>query len=846
MNNLKELLTELEHLSKQPPGNVNLGRLTKVKELLGEVGAHREVTRIYGSSRLRHVSDVPRRGEKGAFILDLLFELDDGQLVLVEAKYGGSQMGRTADRRTFLVTTSKDTVEKIPLHLKRQIEQLDALWIKDRIKEIAKTNAPLAQALREAVDGERLKVLEVRSRVDLETGRPPVLASQTTDHTDRLREQAKTGRRFVDEERRFARREALAERQLKALAAKTKELEQVAKDARKAQKAAQSKLDRSRASLANLKETPGKPLTKRQVAARLRWTQAIEEEGKALEALKKATADAEAALARHTESVRDAKKITELDTRARKAEEQFKRLHEAERLKAGAASGKLDDAARGLLDRRTAPTLQATPEPVGKLAATTAKTAADKPPQPTATPGQTTGSKASGAGERAISTPMTVDKALANPLNAQRGLASDAPAAQRLATAANELDAIPQAAGRGRRAAQLGLKGLKVVARVGRLVFSVLNFANPIFNLLDAVALVDALVAWLKRDKIEEEKEWARIGAYLFSQPQVVRTIYGINYYTGMGNHLEGQFRTRMADPRYADNILFWISRWGDPKWSGFVYLTVDTELERQESNEENDPYRVKFYWDTIPLMSFSDKPPPNTRRKTIIKNAGPQDESNRSTEGKPAPYSSPEYNIAVEISMLKVRYTYPQPYLTPFDFMIMKCNNLIASIMEFVSRYDERIISEMDISDEVFEGIRVYWLNKHEFSAPLDSGVVHRSLLNLLEAVRVLSLHAHGRGDSKRAPNNPNYNNGYFRRREILTKLYANNPKLRNLRLFDFVEAQLGQLLTKQLSKRENDDIDYLMQQAASIGADLKRTLERCKAPTTALAFNYEGKPAK
>jgi hypothetical protein len=313
-----------------------------------------------------------------------------------------------------------------------------------------------------------------------------------------------------------------------------------------------------------------------------------------------------------------------------------------------------------------------------------------------------------------------------------------------------------------------------------------------------------------------------------------------------MGNHLEAQFRVRIADPRYADNILLWNSRWSDTNWSGFVYLTAYAELERQESNQEDDPYRVKYYWDTIPLVSFSDNPPPNSKSKRFVALAGPPDKRNRTTGGKPGPHSSPEYNIVVEISRLKARYTYPQPYLTPFDFMIMKCNNLIASIVEFVSRYDERIISAMDVSDEVVEGVHVYWLDKHEFAAPLHSGAVHRSLVNLMEAVRVLSLHAHGGGDSKRPPNSPIYNNGYFRRRDILTKLYTNNRKLSGLRLFDFIEAQLGQLLAKrQLSQLENQDIDYLMQQAASIGADLKRTLERCNAPATALAFNYEGKPA-
>jgi hypothetical protein len=63
-------------------------------------------------------------------------------------------------------------------------------------------------------------------------------------------------------------------------------------------------------------------------------------------------------------------------------------------------------------------------------------------------------------------------------------------------------------------------------------------------------------------------------------------------------------------------------------------------------------------------------------------------------------------------------------------------------------------------------------------------------------------------------------------------------------MRLFDFIEGQLGQIIKRRLSPVEDQDIDQLMKQAASTGADVKRTLDRCKNPPTDLAFNYEGKP--
>jgi hypothetical protein len=850
---LDELLKELVHLSSQPSHKVDSNRLTKVKELIGEVGASEEIARRFGSSqppRLR----VPRRGERGTVILDLLFQLDDGQLVLVEAKFGISTMGRTKDWRGIsLVEVSQGKINQTRLPLREQIEQLDAEWIKARIKEIAKHDKGLADALQDALDGDRLKVLEMRSRLDLGSGQPPALSRpQVTDHTELIQEQRKTGRRLNTVERRFARREALGERQLKALAARTEQLKQVASDAAKAQNAAEKKLTRLRKELAELRHTPGKKMTKAQVAARQWRTQAIAELDKKLPVLKQATADAEAALAGHLETVERAEKLTEQDTLAREAEKQFHKEHVLQRLRGGAASGKLSAAERKLLDKRGPPPTglpgleeaeelpgtptHAAPEP--------AATAADQPASTTARSGQAGSPRAIGAGERALGSPMTADKALDHPLTGQRGATAHDVVDRRLVEAANEFPALRRLPARA-RVAEFGLKGVRLVARIGRFVFSVLDFANPIFSLLDAVALVDLLAAWLQRHKLEEEREWRLIATYLFSHPEKVVTKYGVSYYTGIGNQVEAHLRARMSYPGYPDNIVHWAERWSDRAWSGFVYSTVDAELERQESNQEDDPYQVKYYADTIPLVSFSDIPPANTKATLISStNYGPTDDRNRATEGGPARYS-PEYNIVVKASTVMVRYTYPEPYLTPFDFMIMKCNNLIASIIEFVSHYDEQIISEMSASDEVFEGVHVYWLQNYNFSAPLDSGAVHAALLNLLAAVRVLSLHAHGRGDSKRPSHSRTHNNGYFRRREILKTLYDNNKQLRGMRPFDFVEAQLAQLLVnRQFSQREEQDIDYLRQLAQSIQSDLQRTWGRCIAPETSLEFNYEGKP--
>jgi hypothetical protein len=48
-------------------------------------------------------------------------------------------------------------------------------------------------------------------------------------------------------------------------------------------------------------------------------------------------------------------------------------------------------------------------------------------------------------------------------------------------------------------------------------------------------------------------------------------------------------------------------------------------------------------------------------------------------------------------VQPLWVRYTYPTPILTPFDFIIAKANDLIAAIIAFAATYDATVLPGMD-----------------------------------------------------------------------------------------------------------------------------------------------------
>ena len=259
MSTLDELLKEYQKWNSLPSSQVDIRKFNKIKELIGEAAATAEVSKKYGSSTLKYVS-VPERSE-GTPILDLVFELDTGEMVLVEAKFGTSLLGRTNDRRVFLVDPGKLKPENLkPLPLQRQVEQLEVQWTKDRIAEIKKTEPELATKLENIKNQNKLHILEVRTKVEIAKGKPPELSSQINDHTEKFRNAAKTGRRSTEDplrelERGTARREALSDMYLKAAKAKATENAKVVADAKKKVEKAANNVGRAKKELQEAKKT---------------------------------------------------------------------------------------------------------------------------------------------------------------------------------------------------------------------------------------------------------------------------------------------------------------------------------------------------------------------------------------------------------------------------------------------------------------------------------------------------------------------------------------------------------------------------------------------------------------
>ena len=162
-------------------------------------------------------------------------------------------------------------------------------------------------------------------------------------------------------------------------------------------------------------------------------------------------------------------------------------------------------------------------------------------------------------------------------------------------------------------------------------MFVVLDFANPIFDLLLAVDLFSSFADWLQREKIEEQKEWERIADFLFGTPARIKSVYGIEYVTSVRDMENRLIELKLADDNYTlGNFPHWLDKWNnDRKWSGFVYVQTSINLERQEQQHTEELYSTKYYLagaaDTDIVLT--NNPLENWKDKKVETLVGPQDD---------------------------------------------------------------------------------------------------------------------------------------------------------------------------------------------------------------------------
>lgn len=866
---VEELLGEyLAFSSRNDPAEIV--QFNKVKELLGEAFADIAMSHKF-DGQIQVARGVLNRGAKGPPIFDRVYSLGDDRILLsaeegfaiVDAKFGESEVKRTNFNRSYMVTSKG---EKIRLPQKRQARQLEAGWIRDRIDELATAerkaaasgrvpDASLAARLKRAADEGKLDIYEVRTTLEFGDDLVPDVHVEIVDHTSSVREAYRTGRREpLDTEGIAARKESIENFYLKRAELKAKIAAEADDDVQGRLKKARAALSRAKRDLAKAKKPATREERKLTVDEKRRAAEDLEAKAKRVKVA-----------AREAEDVRRLnERLRDIQTNIRKSEQARKRQVDRAAIHAekDATRAKRQAAAGELSSRGTAETAAMTDDARGVASrvandAVTARATVDKIAHTAAQADRVTGSVA------------------------RKGLGDVAP---------RQTPKIAEKGGQ-RTVARLALKGGCVVRTVGTYAYRVLNLTNPVSDLLMIVDGIDLLVNWLRRDKIEDEREWRRIAEFLSAETrQVLLPPYfssangGVPAYMGSaaarsmiaairkrrpapagsegfvkyltsqeasittlaGNVLSGQI------PGRTDDFMTWYIKWNtDTQWSGFVYTTVWINLERQRVLGRDYPFEYT-YWLTDRLeVALSEDPPPNTKTEKHFGEFGPSEPRNRITRGRPKPYSDPDHNLSVEIRELEVRYTYSTPVLTPFDFILVKCNSLVGDLVSLLSRYDNTVVEKMDVRSEIAPGITHNWFANYTSGEPINAKKVKDCFSALLWISDELGKHSPMVGDSTipkyRTGSKPN--TGYDRRHWLLQSISGLSGSKFSFRQIAF---QLAWIINPgknndYLIKPVNQDLDYLTPEylarsAMEIHDDVLRALKACKGPPANVEYNYQG----
>lgn len=775
------LIAEYEKLYfAQKKSKTLLTKLNKISENIAEYIADIEVQNKFGALFKREVK-VPVRGVKGAPVFDKLYELTNGDFVIIEAKFQYSPRGRV-NEQVYRASPSGEVEE---IFLRGETEQLSGKWVSDRITEIHKHNSPLANKLRRAVEQGKLHVIEYRADVKITLDgikRTLSISAIETDETQNVL-------RFFDvnkptfsatrsNERSIAFFEGNLRKDIKNTKYKLKTLSKVLRDAKKTLKNRIEYFKSVQKKLATVK----KPLIKK------KYQDLVDKTG--------------------SEVLKARQDLIKAQNAVEKLSKEIELLE------------KYSGSVRATQDARLA---QAKLTKIADLRAARAVTS-------------TTDAGVRATGARAIEERKLADKA------------TEVSEHAKLALRVEEGIAKTSGISLSVKRSSILLSSSRMFLKVGRIVFLVFKVVDPILLVFDIKNFIDFLINWSQRKKIEERKEWHRISWFLYGVPQVIESIYGIKYQTSLRDSFIALINHKITNTDY-NNLLFWLDKWNnDKQWTGFVYAQVFISLERQQeiySDDDESFFNVKYFINQVeegfPALDtkLTDTPLKHFKTESSRFSVGPQDKRNNSTLGREAPNAGSEYYLAVDISYLKVTSVYPAPILTPFDFITIKCRNLISEIVAFLSKYDENIIVGLNIRDEINQFLKINWIKDYKFSYPLNNKRVQFCFDVLFWTVDNLETHALRDNDLQRKDETDRYNIGFYRRLNILRKVSSPEPKYNNVRPMYKVGLELLNLLDTDDNKYLNKNIDsdlnylnteYLSEMAIDIDADLKRVFGNCK----------------
>lgn len=736
--------------------------------LAGEVTARDWVQSTYkGRAKLRAVMARPG----GVPVLDYLFETGNGEFVVVEAKAFESRLGWTKGR--ILMAGPGGTL--YPLELPGTVQQFSPTWFGNRLEEMVGKNGDhaskkLAHELGESWRAGKIRALVIRAPAGAKTTE---VALEIIDYSDewnahvgaaanhRIPPGTEVGSTVSGAPITKGVSESLppAERTLAIHKADEKRLVKELERVEDLKTKAESELKRAKGRLQTAEKNQRIAESKKGT-----WQK---------------TKDAKAA-----KVAAEKAEVTRLETQAAQPRQEVQDV---------------TDQLREVRQRLTE-----TGAEVRRQKA--AARAAASPPSPTSA-----GAAAAADGRpESTKAARAIDPTTTRPAH---GSKPDAPHLDRATKvrgdAAKATDGVADAT-RARVAAGPRVAEVAVVARqrgltrVLTLTKKIGKFAVGLFIPLTKLDILLELALWLydwdRRRRQAGEREWARIYTFLFGSIPAFADPFSNTYMPAIGDSVWSEMNARLCNENHSQNLLYWVREWDqNPKWLGFVYVGIAGNLIRQEhvpriSSAKKAPYPIR-YWSSGLTYDFKRWSLESSREKKEgpTRELGPQHPENLFTLGEFGDPNNKAENQDmsrwgavvdlrsdylyrdVEAKMLHVRVTSPTPILTPFDYLLFKCKDLMTEILLFISRFDEYFLFTApftswrnDVSNDASRGpiFTTYWYEGVKFPTPIDSGAAHHCIKKLFAYVQLLETHMPREKESAEA--------GWERRRRIIAGIVA------------------------------------------------------------------------
>lgn len=809
MPTLEELILAYQKLSYLPE---------IAAEAVGVAAAEAAIERKYQGTIVKRLL-IPIRGTEGPPIFDLVYEFKNGQVAIVECKFNTSRRGMVNE----LIFGADDisgsgAVEK--LVLKGQVKQLDPRWIQQRINEVAEYEITLANKIGTAFQADKLIVLEARTIPAFKDGKlvgvKEVLFIDETEKIIRFRRLGLAGTGISNAKRTIEIKEAFA-RSAEAKAARARRVQRKAEA-----NVIKAKKEGTRKRYQDIAES------------KLKEAERFESEAKAARQMAQKAAD-------DIRPPHKQVKVTESGTLHDKKQVAPLSTEEIEHLRRTEPS--MEDVQR---DRRQAGSREKSAprsEKVSDVPGSESTRAIDRGIGNTGV--SKSGLKYTGAQEKGLNTYL-------------------APAEQTLTT---ELK----------------------ISRAARVFRLTKNLGTLIISLVVPISLLDVaflMAIWIlemyQKRRAADSMEWSRIIKFLLGHSRPVQVDFVEGYVPGIGDIIENKINQNMFSPDFTNNFLYWLDKWDNEKgWVGFVYSNIKASLECQELVLEQEG-EIRYYILGDPIIGFTSSLIVNNSKRNEPESHTylPKDPKNKFTGGEANdpiqtgkallrekereernyPYDSPEYQRWKEqkeviedkyaalvtkfnksickAKFLNVKYKVPIPTLTPFDFIIFKCRDLILEILRYISKYYESHFIPAPYDEESFWNI--YWLEGVPFNDPINSHNAHICIQSLHSMIQTLSQHS---------PKYDNKTSHGTRRRLFLVRQIHSHAKGNQI-IYRIIRG------LRQLSKDEDErylakpidpelqyiNMDYLCSQAKKIEDDLNRVLGDLSNTSRSLLYNYNG----